>query len=73
MMNLVAFHHHHQVAGSTTAIFWTFFWFTEVEIHTIWEIYMEPFEKQENNGNAVPILYQLIYIYTYIYYMYARA
>ena len=25
---------------------------------------MEPFEKQENNGNAVPILYQLIYIYT---------
>lgn len=27
---------------------------------------MEPFEKQENNGNAVPILYQLIYIHTYI-------
>ena len=24
---------------------------------------MEPFEKQENNGNAVPILYQPIYLY----------
>lgn len=26
---------------------------------------MEPFEKQEKNGNAVPILYQLIYVYIY--------
>lgn len=29
---------------------------------------MEPFEKQENNGNAVPILYQPIYI-LYVSYM----